>query len=242
VRVDTIHAPDQLDPGRDVPPLVAPAELQRDTVASPELEEIVRLQQHVREFGVGDAGIHPRAHRILLQHVVHGEMLPDVAQEVHQMERVQPRSIVAHACRARSVEVQEPLELAANAVGVRRHLLCREQLAFGRLAARVADHSGAATDEGDRPMTEPLQVHEHHDRHETADVQTAPRRVEADVRRDRPAGQRRRHPIGVLVHQSAPSQLVEHSGRLHGTKVDAPVSDCQATATRCVDAGPRRRR
>src|SRR3954469_23269167 len=98
------------------------------------------------------------------------------------MERVQPRSIVAHACRAGSVEVEESLELAANAIRVRRDLLRGEQLTFSRLAARSADHAGAATDERDRSVTGALQVHEHHDRDETADVQAAPRRVESDVR------------------------------------------------------------
>ena len=39
-------------------------------------------------------------------------------------------------------------------------------------------------------MPVPLQVHEHHDRDEAADVQAAPRRIEADVRRDGAGRQR----------------------------------------------------
>ena len=153
------------------------------------------------------------------------------------VQRVQPRRVVAHARRVRSLEVEEPLELAADAVRVRRDLLGREQLPLRRLPARVADHPRPATDERDRPMTEALQMHEHHDRHEAAHVQAVPRRVESDVRRHRPAGQRCRHPVGVLVHQPTPPKLVEHSVRLHGTKVGAGVSDCQATAARRIDAG-----
>ena len=111
VRLGAIHAADQLDPRRDVAPLIAPAELQRHAVAPAELEEVVRLEQHVRELGVRDARVHARAHRVLLQHVVHGEVLADVAQEVHQVQRVQPLRVVAHARRARSLEVEEALEL-----------------------------------------------------------------------------------------------------------------------------------
>ena len=242
VRFRTIHAADQLDPRRDVPPLIASPELQRHAVAPLELEEIVRLEQHVGELGVGDARIHPRAHRLLLQHVIDGEMLSDVAQEIHEMQRVQPHRVVAHARRVRPLEREESLELAADPVRVRGDLLRREQLSFCRFAARITDHPRPAPDERDRTMTEALQVHEHHDRHEASDMQAVPRRIESDVGRYRPAGQRCRHSVGVLVHQPTPSKLVEHSGRLHGTKVGARVSDCQATATRRVDAGPRRRR
>jgi hypothetical protein len=217
--------------------LIAPAELQRHAVASPQLEEVVRLEQHVRELGVRDPRVHPRAHRVLLEHVVDGEVLPDVAQEVHEVQRVQPHSVVAHPRRVRPLEGEEPLELAADPVRVRRDLFRREQLPLRRLPARVADHPGAAAHERDRAMAVPLQVHEHHDRHEAADVQAAARRVEADVRRHRLTSQRCRYAVGVLVHQPTPPKLVEHSVPLHGTKVGAGVSDCQAIATRRVRAG-----
>ena len=50
-----------------------------------------------------------------------------------------------------------------------------------RLAARIADHAGAAADDRDRRVAEPLQPRERHHRQQRADVQARRRRIEADV-------------------------------------------------------------
>ena len=68
-------------------------------------------------------------------------------------------------------------------------------------------------------MPGPLQVPQHDQLHEVAEVQGRRRRVEAAVRRDRPVGEclAQRGLVGGLGHQSPPLQLVEdvaHGGLL----------------------------
>ena len=63
-------------------------------------------------------------------------------------------------------------------------LLARQQRALLRLAARIADHAGAAADDRDRRVAEALQPRQRHHRQQDADVQARRRRIEADVRGD----------------------------------------------------------
>src|SRR5262249_31877023 len=46
------HSPDELDPGCDVAPLIAPAELQRALVPVEEGHEVIGLQHLVAELGI----------------------------------------------------------------------------------------------------------------------------------------------------------------------------------------------
>src|SRR5689334_1883667 len=175
MRLDTDRPSNQLDASREIPPLITPAELQQDAITSMQLQVIVRLEQHVAELGEGNATVETRLHRFLLQHVIHGEVLPDLAHELDRGQAVQPVAVVdenrAAPVAAGVVEVEEPSELRANAANVRLHLLERQQLSFRRATARIADEPRSATDERDRPVPTSLQVHERHDRHEVPDVQ-----------------------------------------------------------------------
>ena len=98
-------AADQLDARDDVAPLVAAARLESAAVLVVELQKVVGLQEHVAELGVRDAilPLQPRLHRVLRHHVVDGEVLADIAQEVHHRNRRQPVGVVDDAgpdCRA----------------------------------------------------------------------------------------------------------------------------------------------
>ena len=91
-----------------------------------QLQEIVGLQQHVAEFREGDPSLEAGLHRFLLQHVVHGEMLPNVAHELDRPERPQPLCVVyENRCVALSgiLEPQKALELRANATHILLDLL-----------------------------------------------------------------------------------------------------------------------
>ena len=105
---------------------------------------------------------------------------------------------------------------------------------------RVADQPGRAADEADDPVPGPLQVAQHDELHEVAEVQGRRGRVEAAVRRDRPVGEclAQRGLVGGLGHQSPPLQLVEdvaHGGLLLRV-ADVPRVAARAQPALCACA------
>ena len=81
------------------------------------------------------------------------------------------------------IEQLRQLHLHAGDVVIQNFL--GEQLAFGGLAARIANRAGRAARDGNRMMAEQLKPPQRKQRHEIADVQAVGGRVEAAVKRDR---------------------------------------------------------
>ena len=86
------------------------------------------------------------------------------------------------------VEIEKARHLLADAFDVLLDLLGRQQLTLGRLAARIADETGAAADEADRRVAGALQVREHHHDEQRSDVKARRGRIEADVGGDAARG------------------------------------------------------
>ena len=117
--------------------------------------------------------------------------------------------LTIRAALRRRVEIEESLELRADAGDVRLDLLGDEQHALLRLAARIADHAGAAADQRDRRMAGALQARQRHHRQQRPDVQARGGRIEADVGRDALAREQLGQPVGRVGDQPAPGELVE---------------------------------
>ena len=127
--------PNQLAAGGDVAPLIAAAHLQPAAEAIVQHEVVVGLQQLVAELGERDAIVAAETplHRFLRHHVVHGEVLADVAEEIEEADRAQPVDVVGHARGvARRLEVEKAFELRADALRVGFDLLERQQVALRR--------------------------------------------------------------------------------------------------------------
>ena len=88
---------DQVDPGRDVAPLVSPADLHLDAVVPVQDIEVDGLQDLVGEFSEGDPVFQPAGHDFLVQHVVDLEELAVVAEEFQQVHLAQPVTVVDDA-------------------------------------------------------------------------------------------------------------------------------------------------
>ena len=145
-----IDAPRQLDPVDDIAPLVRSAELRPAAEAARQLQEVVRLEDHVVELEEGQRllAVEPQAHAVEGQHAVDGEMTADVAQERDVFEPVEPIVIVDQDRVGRAVaERQEALEHAADRRDVCVDLLVGQQLARLVLARRIADLGRAAAHE-----------------------------------------------------------------------------------------------
>ena len=84
----------QLATRSDVPPLITAAHLQRALPFAEQVQEVVRLQQHVAELGEREPALETRLHRFLLQHDVDRKVLADVAQEIDQLLIAEPPGVV----------------------------------------------------------------------------------------------------------------------------------------------------
>ena len=216
-----LDATDQVDPRRDISPLVAAAHLDGACFLPVEVQEIVGLQQHVAELGVRNPRVEPRLDRLLLHHHVDGEVLADVAQEVDEGERHllvrQPVGVVAHQRPDfLGVEVQEALHLIALPLEVLPDLLAGEQRALAALAAGIPDEAGAATHQHDRLVAGELEVPQQHQRHQVAELQAGRGRVEAAVHGAPPFGEVAPDVLCGVGDEPAPLQLGEEIG--HGAE------------------------
>ena len=130
-------------------------------------------------------------------------------------------------------EVQEALELGADARQVGRQLLVGEQGPLLGLAARVADHAGPAAGHGDGPVPGQLQAPQVADLEQVADVQAVGGRIEAAV-----GGQ----PVGVQPRSRASGSVswwIRPRKRRSSTRwatasachVDRPTGPVTSTAT-----------
>ena len=151
-----------------------------------QVHEVVRLQQHVAKFGVGDAVLAADAglDRIFGHHVIDGEMLAHVAQKFHHAELAEPGGVIHNPGRvALDLKVQNAGKLLLDAFQVGLHFVQGEQVAFGGTAAWIANHARATTCQGDRRVPVALHPGHRHHRHQVTNVQAVARRVEAVVER-----------------------------------------------------------
>jgi hypothetical protein len=212
VRLCALPPADQLDPGGDVPPLVAAAHLHLALLGPEEVPEVVGLDQHVAELGVGDAHFHPAAHRFLLEHVAQREMLPDVAEEVHQGNATQPVGVVPHPGGVGPLEREEARQLPREAPGVPVDLLQAQDRPLLALPAGVTDHPRPAADQRDGRVPVTLEPGEAHHRHQAAHVQRVGRGIEAHVGGEPPFRQALRQPRGRILHEAPGRERAEQIG------------------------------
>jgi hypothetical protein len=92
-----------------------------------------------------------------------------------------------------------------------------QQVPLLRFPARVADHAGAAADDRNRRMPEPLQSCQPHQWQEMPDVQAGRGRIETGVRRHRAGGQQIRQALCGVVDKLAPRQFFEEIR--HGVRI-----------------------
>jgi hypothetical protein len=195
----------EVDAVDDISPLVGSAHLQNTAVALVKLHEVVGLQNHVIELKKRQRllTLEAKLHRIERQHLVDGEMAPDVAQEGNVMQLVEPLGVVRHD--GASVEIEKAGEDAADGGDIALDLGVAEQRAGCVLARRVADLARAATHQRDRAMAGLLEPPQHHDRQQIADMEAGGGGIEADIGGDRPGGRLGIETLGVrnLVDESA---------------------------------------
>jgi hypothetical protein len=216
-------SPNQLEARGDVPPLVRATHLHLDAMLPVERQEVERLERHIAELGERQPALQPCLHRVLGQHVGHGEVLADVPEVVDQRDRPKPIVVIGHHGLGGTLgEVQEPLQLPPDGRDVMFQGRDVEQVPLGRTPGRVADHPRAAPHERNRASPVLLEPEQSEDRDQVPDVQGVGRWVEPDVRADPPPRrQALGQPRGRGMEDAPPSQVVEEArqgrGKIRGT-------------------------
>jgi hypothetical protein len=183
--------------------------------------EVVGLQDLVAELRVADPGVAVEAgrDRLLGQHPVDPEVLPQLAEEVDRRQRGGPVQVVDVDRRPQALlggrpveEGRDPASDPVHPAGDRRGVV---EHALGR-RSRVPDQPGGPAHQHDRLVPGPLQGPQDHELDQVPDVQALRRRVEAAVVGDRAVGEvlAQRLLVGALGDQPAAVQLVDHVG--HG--------------------------
>ena len=143
-----------------------------------EVEVVVALQELVGELGERHAlgtvlAREATLHRILRHHIVDGDELADVADEVKEREVLHPIVVVDELCVVGSIalEIEELGQLLADALLVVTQHRLINQYTLLRLARRIANHTRGSTNQSVRLVSATLEVTKHHHTHQVADVQ-----------------------------------------------------------------------
>ena len=160
-----------------VAPLVVAAKLQLHAIMLIEIEEVVALQQLIGELGeresVAGSTVEALLNRLFGHHIVHGDVLTHLTCKVEEGEVFHPVVVVHHdgSVGFFRLEVEELGHLALNALLVVAQRLVVQQVALLAFARRVANHAGGTTHKDDGLVAAALQVAQHHDATQMADMQ-----------------------------------------------------------------------
>ena len=171
----------QLGAAQHVAPLVIAAELHVAAVMLEHVVEVVGLHDHVVEFQEGQALFHALLVALGAQHVVHTETGTHFPQKFHVVQIQQPVGIVQHQGLSLA-EVNKALHLTLKALGIVGDVLLGEHLAHVGAAAGVANHGGAAADEGNGLVSGHLQALHQRQSHKMAGSQAVRRAVKANIK------------------------------------------------------------
>jgi hypothetical protein len=194
----------------DIAPLIAAADLEFAIVVLAQAIKIERLQQHVAEFGVTDAGFaifHPGAHALLGHHHVDGKMLSDIPEKIQECDLARPIGIIEQLGRIGGrFEIQQLAHLLFNRSNVCFEQFPCDELALGGFATGIADQSCGATRKSDGPMPPQLEAPQGKQRNEIADVEAVGGGIEPRVKRDGAGFKafRKLLRVGAIGQQSSP--------------------------------------
>ena len=216
----------EFDAVDDIAPLVRSAHLQAAGRAARQLQKIIGLEDHIVELKEAQRlfTVEAQLHAVEAQHPVDREMLADVAQERDIFQAVQPFGIVEQTSVRRPVaEGQEAFEHAFDAGDILRDEVGRQQLARFVLEAGIPDLAGAAAHQHDRLVACLLQLAQHHDRHQMADMERGRGGIEADIARHHLFRGEGVEPLGIgqLVDIAARFQKAQEIGLIvaHGARL-----------------------
>ena len=164
VYLAAVQAPGQVNTAGDVAPLVRAANLQPTAMLSVQLRKVIRLQDHVGEFGKADTRTFPvdsLLDRFFLDHVIDGEMLADVPEEGQDIETRCPVEIIDNRCRRIALKIDEPTHLGTKLLHPTGHHLGGIEVTLAGFKAGIANQPGSTTHQRQGPVTRQLKATQH---------------------------------------------------------------------------------
>lgn len=229
-------APDQVDTGDDVAPLVRPSGLQLDPAVLVQMAEVVSLEERVAELGEGQTviAVKSAANRVLGEHLVDRHKLANVAKKVEETDRFGPIGVVDQSrLKGSGLEVKKALQLhfdAPNVVAQRVHI---EQVPFVAAARWVANHSSSTARQRHRTMSRLLESPQEQLTYQVANMQRVRRWVEADVHTNGPIVEAGGEgcPVGRVVNQATRIKIGKqvHCSMLPATLPKAALNSSAVT-------------
>ncbi len=173
---------DKLRTAKHIRPLVVAAELHIAAVICEQLVEVVALHYHIVELKERQSALHTLFVALKRQHFVDREAGSDLAENVDVIKVEQPVRVVDHNSLIVR-EVDKAAHLLFEARNIVINILFCEHFTHIGFSRRVADHSRAAAEQGNRLVARHLQTLHKAERHKMTDVQAVRCRVEANVKR-----------------------------------------------------------
>ena len=134
LHVVTQCATDKLGTCGHVTPLVVAAQLKLNALMLIEVEEVIALKKLVGELGEAESvaccAVKTLLHRLLCHHIVHGDVLTNLACEIKEGEVLHPVVVVNHLSRIGilALEIQELSHLCLDALLIVAQCLVIEEV------------------------------------------------------------------------------------------------------------------
>ncbi len=161
--------------------------LQAHALLAVEVQEVIALQQLVGELGerhpFTGLATETLLHGVFCHHVVDGEVLADIADEVEESVVFHPVVVVHQNGTVGDValEIEELGQLLLDGFLIVTQRGLVEQVALGGLHGGVAYHAGGTAYKGYGRVSGALQVLEHHHPYKVAYMQRVGRGIDAQV-------------------------------------------------------------
>ena len=140
------------------------------------MKEVETLEELISELSeaetIASLAVETLLHAILSHHIIHCDMLSDLAGEIKEGDILSPVVVVdkLRTVWGVALEIEEFGKLLLDALLIMTESLLIEEVALSRLPRRVADHTGGAAYESERLVSATLEMAEHHHAAEVSDM------------------------------------------------------------------------
>ncbi len=175
-------AADELGAPQHIAPLVIATKLHITAHCLEHMIEVIGLHDHIVEFQKGESLLHALLIALRPQHIVHREAGAHLPQKLYVVKVQEPVRVVEHHGLAGTLaKLDKAAHLPLKALGVVVNVLSGKHLAHIRPPGGVADHGGAAPNQGNGLVARQLEPLHQGQRHKMPRRQAVRSAVVANI-------------------------------------------------------------